>query len=545
MASIGYFLMGGGGGSATNSVLAEIASRYAVSAVHQGDEYATTVNMFFDMASLTVQSEIVHAPVDVADDTEIYSVENEHTMFYSGKPSTGFEMVKCVTADAGLEGLVDFAKQGAEESNAAASSIKSVNADGVTEYNLDPAVPFLQWAGSKNSLLIYYGSKIIKIDVAWVGQGDAAIPEPVIIHYPVGQSLEGEIQYQDFTVTNFDYGVAASSFASSAGAAAVFDKSTCTDGTRRRLEVDHQEYDMHAEISALHRKLSTGDDYMKRLDICCAGGRANDAELAAGKAPCNPPEKYGLTAGSVVIVENANFGWLLDPADSRCYISIAGTGDFMDIVHDLTAWSTDFETYRNKNNQPHTSQVHQGFLTHFNLIRQEMANVITNNKCTKVTFSGHSLGAAVAQIAGLHFSNLGYSIDLNLVAPPRAFKQSISNSYTQEVCHFLDPWCWYPYDETVYQYDEHNYFYPTGEAYLIKNVGDPVAMAPPEWMGYRHFEAIQGVCDASDVNGGCQEVGKNQNSNLWDSHTNFWDLNPLRHPFGNYYETFSDRKNMW
>lgn len=126
------------------------------------------------------------------------------------------------------------------------------------------------------------------------------------------------------------------------------------------------------------------------------------------------------------------------------YLSICfrGTESFSDILMDLQMSKTQFPLInREEQTWPY---VHTGFYKQFEAVRNELDREIENyhdelNEDTKIIFSGHSLGGALATLSSLYYAVKYPKIEVNCVTfgSPRVgcddfaslFNKKITNSY--------------------------------------------------------------------------------------------------------------------
>jgi len=72
-----------------------------------------------------------------------------------------------------------------------------------------------------------------------------------------------------------------------------------------------------------------------------------------------------------------------------------------------------------------------GFVTRYKNTKDELRGAITSQACTSVRFTGHSLGAAVAQIAGFMYAtdNPTFNVAVEAYNPPKAGNQNFADAY--------------------------------------------------------------------------------------------------------------------
>jgi hypothetical protein len=205
-----------------------------------------------------------------------------------------------------------------------------------------------------------------------------------------------------------------------------------------------------------------------------------------------------------------------------CHVGFKGTASAGDAIADIKAWSSQWLPYYiGYSNWKSNSHVHTGFLQYFQLLEPELKARLTAHGCygpgKKVIFYGHSLGGAIAQLAGLWGTHNGMQVGLKTVAPPKAIKQGISGVRWHTRCSRTECtrhryrvrflwWSWWHYYTTcrcvaseryhtyIYGHRNTHYSMPLGSAFL-RHVGDPVVCVPYDWMGYRHMAGTTASCE--------------------------------------------------
>ncbi len=134
-----------------------------------------------------------------------------------------------------------------------------------------------------------------------------------------------------------------------------------------------------------------------------------------------------------------------------------GTQESLDIITDLKAGKTPFKVGKDTES---SLQVHKGFYEAYEAVRPEIHAWLKRKKPSKVIFTGHSLGAALATLAALDTS-LGFpvgSVSCFTFGSPRVGTKKFVDSFNKGIQQSV---------RTV-------------------NAVDPVTMIPTLFMGYRH-----------------------------------------------------------
>ena len=110
------------------------------------------------------------------------------------------------------------------------------------------------------------------------------------------------------------------------------------------------------------------------------------------------------------------------------WIIFRGTLSVKEFAQDLDIKQSPFSISSNKQNKLLLSQivssdlqpsVHNGFLSVYNNFKIKMFNTINKYKPSKIVVSGHSLGAAIATIAGLDIKDKNHNVTVYNFASPR------------------------------------------------------------------------------------------------------------------------------
>lgn len=105
---------------------------------------------------------------------------------------------------------------------------------------------------------------------------------------------------------------------------------------------------------------------------------------------------------------------------------------------------------------------HQGFLISWAAIQNVTITAVEEALAANPTYSlvatGHSLGAALATLAGATLRDLGYAVDIYTYGLPRVGNDVFADYVTAQ----------------------------PGADYRVTHLDDPVPKLPPIWLGYRH-----------------------------------------------------------
>ena len=115
-----------------------------------------------------------------------------------------------------------------------------------------------------------------------------------------------------------------------------------------------------------------------------------------------------------------NYGFLL-LEDNILYVCFRGTDSILDICTDVAILMKD--------------SVHTGFFDRFNYLKDEIAESIIEKQT--VVFTGHSLGGAVATIAGHYFSGIYPTVDIHVCTfgSPKVGNQTFVAEFNARVQH--------------------------------------------------------------------------------------------------------------
>lgn len=169
--------------------------------------------------------------------------------------------------------------------------------------------------------------------------------------------------------------------------------------------------------------------------------------------PFDQMQKLGFKPGKI-IERAAECAWVV-PSGRRVHVVFRGT-------ENAAEWGSNF----NASKRPifgYDVKVHYGFLSGllniYNPIMAELSRVGGSDKNTLV-ISGHSRGAAFAQLFALKAYKAGYDIEeIHLFGSPRALTKAAATEF--------------------------NFLFP-GKCWRWLNNNDAVTRIPPAWMGFRH-----------------------------------------------------------
>lgn len=109
--------------------------------------------------------------------------------------------------------------------------------------------------------------------------------------------------------------------------------------------------------------------------------------------------------------------------------------------------------------------VHDGFITGWNERRAIVMDSVTVASAAYSNYSlvitGHSIGAAIATLAGVEFRSLNYSADIYTYGSPRVGNAAFAVFVTDQSPDL-------------------------GNNYRMTHYNDPVPQIPPEWVDYEH-----------------------------------------------------------
>jgi len=154
------------------------------------------------------------------------------------------------------------------------------------------------------------------------------------------------------------------------------------------------------------------------------------------------------------------------PTDQSVYIAFRGS------EKNLTDWSNNFQfrqQYYPYGDPAETDvRFHLGFMTAYLAVRHQLLEVLTAFPQAPLTFTGHSLGGALATIAALDVQyNLagktGQAIELYTYGSPRVGNDALVESFNRRVPN----------------------------SYRFVYGLDVVTRVPRQWQGYEHVSALQ------------------------------------------------------
>ena len=211
------------------------------------------------------------------------------------------------------------------------------------------------------------------------------------------------------------------------------------------------------------------------------------------------------------------------PNTDVCHIGFKGSQEFDDMFANVRMSLKPFEPFKiwsqwHNRHINRISYVHEGFKSHFDALKPHIIRRLKAHGCygenKKVIFYGHSLGGAIAQLAGLWGHNQGMKVGVRTVASPKAFSRHLINikrkTYcAQRRCHWVRRWWWWwswsCYCSRTASYPVHEYaskitmYKPALGHIMLRNIGDPVPCVPYEWMkgNYRQSVGTTATCKSN------------------------------------------------
>jgi predicted lipase len=128
--------------------------------------------------------------------------------------------------------------------------------------------------------------------------------------------------------------------------------------------------------------------------------------------------------------------------------------------------------------------IHGGFATTFDEMHTAMTRLVQSARQSYPDFSivttGHSLGAAMATMAGAWLRHDGYPCDIYTYGSPRIGNEKLADYISQQA----------------------------GNNYRITHINDPVPRLPGHWLGYRHTDMEYWLSDgdATTVDYGVSDI---------------------------------------
>lgn len=226
-----------------------------------------------------------------------------------------------------------------------------------------------------------------------------------------------------------------------------------------------------------HEMIKLYDDYSNEIHI------DNNCACVFPKLKCCPKYYEGDN-------NDCEFYICFDKSDNLMVI-FRGTESYRDILSDLNASRSKF-TIPNLNHSDYP-YVHSGFLRQFNSIMNKLNSIINTYITNKgyfnkkhITFSGHSLGGALATLAALyyHYKYKYYNIYVNCVSfgSPRVGGSLFCRLFNNSI----------------------------HKSYRFVNKNDIVTMIPTRWR-FKHVDGLKWFND--------KEVKDHMENRFWDSFT--------------------------
>lgn len=164
----------------------------------------------------------------------------------------------------------------------------------------------------------------------------------------------------------------------------------------------------------------------------------------------------------------------IDPIRSLIVVAFAGSGA------SIRNWLTDFTFSETTSTLPNCNSclVHSGFASGWSDRRQIVLDTIANSLVIhqnySVVLTGHSIGGAVATLAGAELRSMGIKLDIYTFGSPRVGNNRFASYVTSQAPSL-------------------------GLNFRVTHVNDPVPQLPPTWIGYQQISPEYWLANGTSV----------------------------------------------